>query len=194
MRTTPLRLLLLLVALTANAQTAGRLSDLRCELRPSEHGGAWFSPERASHLHFLLMSNRDGVKVYQDWNSWGYYARSFRAKDEHSKIYAMTRRAGEWDKNYPATDILNKGDYVITDTYLCDGTWRASPKLPVGRPLPVSPSLGPTLTLQLTGRFTMEPDRKATVRDVWSGEIESAPVEVYLDKPCIDLLNSERGR
>lgn len=145
-----------------------------------------FSPERRSHLHFLLFSNRAGLKVYQDWNSWGYYARSFIAKDEDSKRYEITRRESEWDRNFPSTDTLNKGGFLITDVYLCDGTWRASPKLPKRQ----------TVNLQLVGRFTMKAEKNglptdASTANVWTGQIESAPVEVYLDRHCVDALNAE---
>jgi hypothetical protein len=78
-------MLLLLLGIAAG-QTSGPLPDLRCELRASDHVGMWFSPDGRSHLHFLLFSNRDGIQVYQDWNSWGYFARSFTAKDENSNI------------------------------------------------------------------------------------------------------------
>jgi hypothetical protein len=176
--------LLLVAGVAAIAQASGQLPELRCELRPSDHGGMWFSPERRSHLHFLLLSNHTGLKVYEDWNSWGYYARSFRVIDEHSKTYEITRRESEWDRNFPSTDTLNKGDFLITDVYLCDGTWRVSPKLPTGQ----------TLTLRLVGRFIMQADRKEAIRDLWTGQIESAPVEGYMDKRCVDVLNDERGR
>jgi hypothetical protein len=34
-----------------------------------------------AHIHFLLFSGQDGLKVYQEMNSWGYYARSFSVVD-----------------------------------------------------------------------------------------------------------------
>ena len=83
----------------------------------------------------------------------------------------------------PFDRTLNKGDFLITDVYLCDGTWRVSPKLPTGQ----------TLTLRLSGRFTMQADKKETIGDLWTGQIESAPVEAYIDKRCVDVLNAERG-
>jgi hypothetical protein len=160
------------------------LPELRCELRPSKNGVVWFSPDRRSHLHFLLLSNRTGLKVYQDWNSWGYFARSFKVKDEHSKTYEITRRDKDWTKNFPSTDTLDKGDFVITDVDLCDETWRVSPKLPIGQ----------DLKLRLVGRFIMQADKKEPIKDLWTGQIESAPVEAYVDKRCVDVLNAERRR
>jgi hypothetical protein len=180
------RPMVLLLAVIAAAQTSGHLPDLRCELRASDHAGMWFSPDQRSHLHFLLFSNRAGVEVYEDWNSWGYFARSFIAKDEHSRIYEITRRESGWDKNYPSTDTLNTGDVLITDIFLCDGTRRVSPKLPKG----------PTVNLQLLGRFTMKEEKNGLPTDawtanVWTGQIESAPVELHLDRHCVDALNTE---
>jgi hypothetical protein len=119
----------------------------------------------------------DRIQVYQDWNSWGYFARSFTAKDENSKTYEITRRQSEWIKNYPSTDTLNKGDLLITDIYLCDGTWRVSPKLPKQK----------TVSLELVGRFTMKAEKNGLPTDewtanVWTGQIQSAAVEVHLDQ------------
>ncbi len=107
-----------------------------------------------------------------------------KVKDEHSKTYEITRRERDWDKNFPSTDTLNKGDFLITDVYLCDGTWRVSPKLPTGK----------NLTLQLAGRFTMQADKTEPISDLWTGEVESAPVEAYVDKGCVDVLNAQRGQ
>jgi hypothetical protein len=39
----------------------------------------------------------------------------------------------------------------------------------------------------------MQADEKEPIRDLWTGRIESAPVEVNVDKRCVDVLNAERG-
>lgn len=99
--------------------------------------------------------------------------------------YEITRWTSGWTRNYPSTDTLNKGDLLITDIYLCDGTWRVSPKLPKRK----------TVSLQLVGRFTMTAEKNGLLTDawstnVWTGQIHSAAVEVHLDQRCIDVLNT----
>ena len=154
--------------------------SLRCELR----GSTYFSGRRPDHLHFLLFSDRDGIKVYQSWNSWGYYARSFSAMDAASKAYEIKHREGEWAKNAPTTHAINKGDFLIEDIYLCDGTWRITPQLPVGQPA----------KLRIIGRFQNQTDKDAMNTGVWTGQIESKSLEIALEKECVDRLNAERGQ
>jgi hypothetical protein len=158
------------------------LPELRVELKPSEDGVLLFSPKLRHHLHFLLFSNKAGLKVYEDWNSWGYFAPSFKAEDETCKTYNITRRERDWDKNFPSTTTLNKGDFLIIDTYLCDETWRVLPKLPTN---PES------LTLQVRGHFAMKADKRRPISALWTGQAESAPLEIYLDNQCIEVLNAE---
>jgi len=106
-------------------------SLLRCELRGPDLGG-WWSPASRHHLHFLLFGQTSGVKVYQDWNSWGYDARSFVGRDANGSTYELAARPREFTKNAPATLALSAGDFLITNVYLCDGSWYVSPKLPSG--------------------------------------------------------------
>ncbi len=165
------------------SEASVQLAELRVELRPSEDGVLLFSPQIRHHLHFLLFSNQAGLKVYEDWNSWGYFAPSFKAEDENCRTYDITRRDRDWDKNYPSTATLNNGDFLIVDAYLCDETWRVSPKLPTGK----------ALTLQVLGRFAMKADKRRPLRELWTGQAESTPLEIYLDKQCVDVLNGESG-
>ena len=61
-------LLMLVFASPISAETADKPADsLRCELRPNQQV---LTTDPHSHLHFLLFSERDGLKVYEDWNYW----------------------------------------------------------------------------------------------------------------------------
>jgi hypothetical protein len=82
-----------------------------------------------------------------------------------------------------SVSTLNNGQFLVTDIYLCDGTWRVSPRMTI--------SSGQKLTV--VGRFKQE----ATDSDSrlfgnpWIGRIESAPVELTLGQRCITSLNSK---
>ena len=155
-------------------------SPLRCELRRPAEGG-WWSPTSRHHLHFLLFWQTSAVKVYQDWNSWGYYARSFVGGDVKGQTYEVAARPTEFTKNSPSTVAFKAGDFLITNVYLCDGSWYVSPKLPSGQPA----------TLSLTGRFRIPPNKDAVKYGVWTWEIQSAaPVDAYLGKDCVRALNA----
>lgn len=162
----------------AHADSVGHA--LQCELRQSS-GSRLLSPASCSHLHYLLFWKESGVKVYQDWNSWGYYERSLVGTDASNRAYELARRQTGFTKNYPSTDALNPGEFLITDLYPCDGSWYVSPKLSVGK----------GAILRLAGRFRISADGDAAKHGVWTGEIQSAPIEVYFDKNCVRVLNDK---
>ena len=136
-------LTLALVAVIA-AQTADKpAAGLRCELQ-LDHEALTTHPQ--NHLHFLLLSERDGLKVYDQWNRWGYFARSFDLTVAGPKNYQVTRRDRVWDKNFPKSVAINHGEVLVTDIYLCDATWHVSPKLPVQE-----------VSARMIGRYTLKP-------------------------------------
>jgi len=154
---------------------------LRCEVRSSEKDQL-FSPTSPYHLHFLLFWQTSGVKVYEDWNSWGYGARLFVAKDAKGRTYELERRRRVFIKNYPSTVALNAGDFLITDVFFCDGSWLVSPRLPSGQ----------RVTLSVTGRFSIRPHEDAVKHGVWTGEVQSnVPIDVYLGEDCVRALNAK---
>jgi hypothetical protein len=156
--------------------------NLRCQLRVS-------SLNYQGHLHFILFADQSDTKVYRSWNSWGYFARSFKALDSQSRTYEIKRRPEmTWFKNAPTTQAIKKGDFSIEDIYLCDGTWRISPLLP----LP-NPAGSPVVELQMTGTFQSPADEDAVRTGVWTGEINSAPVKYALGEECIERLNSDHA-
>lgn len=160
---------LMLLTTTLGAPAA---PTLRCELRGSEN-----RPISSSHLHFLLFSGQNGLRVFQAWNSWGYDSRSFTATDlATKKKYRITRQGGAWDKNVPSTHTLNEGEFLLTDIELADGSWASSPKLPMTR----------QLHLSVVGEYSQKKD---PIAETWTGHISSPPTEVYLDRVYIKKLN-----
>jgi hypothetical protein len=171
--------------LTCAFPLMGTDQTLHCELRGSDHGSTVFtnhSPGQfhPGHFHFLLFSDSDGLKVYKDWNSWGYYARSFTGTDAASRSYSLTLRKTGFTQNAPATDTLNKGEFLITDIYLCDGSWHVAPKLPIRA----------MIALRLVGHFAIAADKDAITNNVWTGQIKSNELEVFIDKACVERLNA----
>jgi hypothetical protein len=119
---------------------------------------------------------------------WGYFSRTFDLTVSGTKNYQVTRRERGWDKNNPKAVTIHRGGVLVTDIYLCDGTWRVSPKLPVQE-----------VSVRMAGRYTLRPRTGVSAdpsfyprEDVWVGTINSAPVELYLSKECVLQLNSDR--
>jgi hypothetical protein len=177
---------MLAVASPISAQTVDKPAEgLRCELRLNHEV---LTTDSQSHLHFLLFSERDGLKVYDEWNMWGYFTRTFDLAVSGTKNYQVTRRDRVWDKNFPKSVTIDRGGVLITDVYLCDGTWRVSPKLPVQE-----------VSARMVGHYTLKPRTGPgadasfyPLEDVWVGQISSAPVELYLSKACVLRLNADR--
>ena len=125
------------------------------------------------------------LKVFQEWNSWGFYARSFLAVDEKDKAkrYRLAPTESDLgDKNFAATHLLNTGQFLITDIHLCDGYWAVEPKLPEDVPA----------RLTLTGIFEIKADAESKAQNVWTGRIESEPKSVFIDRFCVRRLNETR--
>src|SRR6516165_9788852 len=66
---------------------------LSCELRDNDghHNSIIDYPPTvgcSGNMHFILYAKRDGIKIFEGWNSWGYGMRFFTASsDNDSKIY-----------------------------------------------------------------------------------------------------------
>lgn len=156
--------------------------ELTCILQLNGLGPSVTTDPR-THLHFVLLSNRDGIDVFEDWNSWGYFTKSFAASDSQSRNYEITRVPPDgWTRNFPSVVTLNRGQFLITDIYLCDGTWRVSPKMSV-------PS-GQELRVIARFKEARDPGLALALGNPWVGNIESAPIELSLSKSCIAHLNA----
>ena len=123
--------------------------DLMCTLQLNSYPHSDMTADLRSHLHFVLLSKRSGIDVYEDWNSWGYFTRSFSATDAQSRHFEITRRPRGWDRNFPSVTTLNSGQFLITDIYLCDGSWRVSPRMTI-----------PGQKLGVIGSFKQERERE----------------------------------
>ena len=166
-------------------QAASLLDPLRCELQATNADTLSVKPW--SHINFILLSGHDGLRVFTDWNSWGYFARSFTLTDSDSNKHLVTARDHLWDKNYPATVTIDRGEVLVTDVYLCDGSWQVSPKLPLKENY-----------WTVTGHFAQHQEtdplfvRNFKTDKVWQGAIDSPPVQLVLTKDCVRRLNAEK--
>ena len=168
--------------LATSIQTARFENGLRGELRANfdDDSDIFLSANSSAHLHFILFSNADGLKVYQNWNQWGLYSRSVLALDENAKRYEITMPVVQhWTRNFPSTDTINKGDVLVTDVNLC--SWHVSPKLPTS---------AQGIKLRLTGRFAIQ-NTPANRNTVWTGHIETPPIQVTFDAACVAALNAD---
>lgn len=183
-----LALVLPLVACSRTPRTTPPPAEpLRCELQTEDRrGGDILDPKLRNHLHFILFSDRDGLRVFSEWNMWGYFARTFTLTDSNSNQYRVTSRDVPFDGNFPGSISINRGEVLVTDVYLCDGSWMVSPKLPLER-----------AKWAVTGHFSLKQEADPTfvsmfkTNEVWHGTIDSPPAPVDLTKECVSRLNAE---
>jgi hypothetical protein len=123
---------------------------------------------------FTVTSGRAGLIIFKDWNSWGYFERSFTAfvDGDRSKTFTIQKRPRGWRGNFPATLTLERGASLETVIDVCDGTWFADPAT---RGNPDSP-------VTLVPSFRIEPTPEST--HVWTGHVTGAPIDVYLSRHC----------
>lgn len=183
----PVLVVLISIALFGYPKPDSDLNGLRCELQFAD--GDSLGTSSWSHFHFLLLSDKDDLQVFKDTNMWGYFARSFTLRAE-SKQYEITRRERGWDKNYPEPVTINRGDVLVTNISLCDGSWRVSPALPAK-----------SQYVQIAGRYSLhrenDPPKDSVMMpndNLWHGAITSAPLELELTKGCILRLNSDNNK
>ncbi len=158
-------------------------SALRCELRGNDNNRLHFGEGAPNNMHFVLFSNQNGVRIYQESNSWGHGRRSFAAiaRSDNVTAYKIERRERNWKKNSPELHTLNRGEFLITDINLCDGSWIVTPKLPTDH----------RVSLMITPKFQIDKVPDGLQETKWLGHIEGPAQEIELDKSCVDRLNGD---
>jgi hypothetical protein len=125
------------------------------------------------HFHVVLSNGATRAqRIWQDWNSWGYYALSFELEDVAGKKWAVKKRPTVFTMNYPSSWVILPGEDLVIDVYWGDeDTWEGFP--PLG-----------TESQKLTIRaiFQIKPDSETKQYDVWTGRIASSPQEVVFSK------------
>jgi len=161
---------------------------LKAELRGNENGGIYFRKNNSHLMHFILYSNTDNLKIYQEGSSWGYHTRSFTLADKYQKDikYKIYRCSRAWLGNVPAVQNLNKGEFLITSINVCDGTWTVEPPFKLSNL---------DKNFYVSGHFEIPVNSslsEAKTHGVWTGKIDTNTVEVAIDSHCMDILNKSR--
>ncbi len=160
---------------------SAQAGELQAELRGNDSRQPIFRDNYRNGIHFLLTAKKGPVRVFQEWCSWGYFTRSFSAwpLDEVDKKYVFKRsNRMAWTKNYPATHKLKKGEFLITDVDLCDGTWKAEPDLPEK-----------DLELSVIGYLEIKPDKETRKQKVFTGKVKTKPIKIIMGKSCAAIIN-----
>ena len=77
---------------------------------------AYISFDHTNHFHVLLTNNSSGpIKLFEEWNSWGYYGLSFEITYSDGRKVQSARERRGCDKNFPSTVTIAPHGYYIFD-------------------------------------------------------------------------------
>lgn len=163
--------------------------ELIAEIPIGEYGEVNLCKGCKGGFHFVLTARNESIRVYEEWNSWGWFARTFTAQDEEDPLskYYIYRQRGTWDANYPSTYEIEAGKYLITDIDLCDRTWTIEPKLNEKR----------DHRLIMQGHFDVKPAKDDDLAKVnsgtfglsWTGHLDTNKFKVVISKESASILN-----
>jgi hypothetical protein len=125
------------------------------------------------HFHVILSNTSPTAqRVFQDWNSWGYYSLSFEVEGSDGKRWIAKKTRTAFTRNFPSSWEIPPGGNLVIDVYWGDeSTWEGFP--PFG-------TEGRALSLRAV--FEIKPDSETKQHQVWTGRIVSATQEAMFSK------------
>jgi len=125
----------------------------------------------AKHFHVLLTNNSDySIKLFQEWNSWGYYGLSFEITYPDGRRVVSAKGPRGWDKNFPSTiTVAPHGHHVFEVNFFNNPTvipfWQHSV---LNEPLTKD-----GLPCRIRAIYSIEPSKASDEQQVWTGTISS---------------------
>ena len=126
-----------------------------------------------SHFHVVITNNSNrAVRLFEEWNSWGYYCLSFDLLDKNGKLIGSVEKGpAQWSRN--GASYLNLRP---RECHVIDVRWDTKWLMPI-KPFPKSQ--GPT-EYKLVARFSIAEDDATRRNNVWTGTIETKPQDILL--------------
>ncbi len=113
--------------ITPNASLPAESNGLKISISPTFAGDELnlsISLHRSDpHLNIVLQNTSDKpIRVYQDWNSWGYFNLTLQITAVDGKALDkplnIGRGPGVWFANVPTTDFIGAGQAVVREVHL----------------------------------------------------------------------------
>jgi hypothetical protein len=126
-------------------------------------GGIAMAKNNVREFYVILTNiSKDPQSVWEDWNSWGYYAISFELTTADGKYFVLSKKQAGFTKNFPSTFTIDPGEHQVYPVKL-DQWWETHPALPKTDEMPIT----------LKAVYEISPTPEATHYKVWTGRIES---------------------
>jgi hypothetical protein len=115
-----------------------------------------------SAFYVMLSNNSEqAVRIFQDWNSWGYFGLSFEMESADGEKTTMTKQKSAWSKNFPSYFDIAKGGHHIFPVNFSDENWKISYR-------------GEPMRCRLKAIYSVEKSEEAEKYHVWTGEVCSS--------------------
>ena len=124
-----------------------------------------------SHFH-VVVTNTSGKpqRLWQTWNSWGYYNLRFEVADAAGKVlYAIKKKPRAWTRNFPSWIELASGEPFVMDVSFDRESWT----LPF-----LKDKRQGEFPLRMRAVFGNRADKQTEEHKVWTGEA-SSPFQDY---------------
>ena len=124
-----------------------------------------------SHFHVVVTNtSAKPLRLWETWNSWGYYNLSFEVADAEGKVlYAIRKKPRSWTVNSPSWVELAPGEHFVMDVYFDRESW----DLPFLKEKPQG-----EFSLRMRAVFESKSNEQAEEHEVWTGKLKS-PIEGY---------------
>jgi hypothetical protein len=123
----------------------------------------------ADHFHVVLQNR--GIyeqRIWETWNSWGYFNLSFEVADSTGKKWVVKKRDTGFTRNFPSFLTISPGQTYVFDVYFGDAhEW-------AGFPL----RRGEENTVKMRALYSVPVSAEAKTSDVWTGHLESESITV----------------
>ncbi len=119
--------------------------------------------------HILVVITNVGatpIRLWSEFNSWGYRSLSFEVIDDAGKIIAVAKPEIDWDGNVPDFFDVPAHEPVVFDEELAPRVWNL-PRVPTGH-------------LRMRAVYRVAPDTESNKLHVWTGEARSATYDFQL--------------
>lgn len=118
-----------------------------------------------SHLRFpVVVTNRSDKpqRIFETWNSWGYYSLSFEVTDAEGKTWQIKEGPQVWTVNGPAYWILPPHEHLVLEVNFDDNGWA-----------PLSQPMLRSGVYSIRAVFETSPTEESKKLSVWTGRVVS---------------------
>jgi hypothetical protein len=163
-------------AASSKAQSSVQKSPFSLSVVPeTSHGEGFGSSIEMAHNKprdfYVVLTNvsSEPQAVWEYWNSWGYQTVSFELTTVDGKKFIVSRRQGNFTRNFPSTFLIEPGEHQVYAIRL-DERWETHPLLPKTDEAPIT----------LRAIYEVAPTPEAPQHKVWTSRVESRTYSLKL--------------